>query len=280
MCDYFGSRIFYSFKCVDGVGGFAMKKEVLEKLWQHELKILDEIDRICKKHDITYFIMWGTLIGAVRHKGFIPWDDDIDINMPMKDYKKFLKVAPKELSDEYFLQTSKTDKYHPTYFAKVRLNNTAFYSKEDKNQNKHHGIFVDIFPLYNCNDSESIFSKIRKRFSGMLILAVAGKRENSAIGNRFLKMLPDRLLCWLRDMSLNTHGKMYSTGGYVFGKQDFLPSVNVEFCGKMYPAPNQYDKVLRIMYGNYMQLPPKEEQVAHNPGRISFDLSKPDEEIE
>ncbi len=257
-----------------------MKQEILEKLWQHELKILDEIDRICKKHDITYFIMWGTLIGAVRHKGFIPWDDDIDINMPMKDYKKFLKVAPEELSDEFFLQTSKTDKYHPTYFAKVRLNNTAFYSKEDTNFKKHHGIFVDVFPLYDCNKSTSVFSKIRRAIADRLTTAVAGKRENSAIGNRFLKMLPDGILYRLRDIFLHTHGKMFGAGRFYFEKEDFLPATKLEFCEKMYSAPKNYDNVLKITYGDYMQLPPEDKRVAHNPGRISFDLSKPDEELD
>ncbi len=257
-----------------------MKQEILEKLWEHELRILNEIDRICKKHDITYFIMWGTLIGAVRHKGFIPWDDDIDISMSMKDYKKFLKVAPKELSKEFFLQTSKTDKYHPAFFAKVRLNNTAFYSKGDKNLKKHHGIFVDIIPLYNYNNPPSLFSKIRKIIGEMLTAAVIGKRENSNVGNRFLKLLPDGLLCTLRDIFRNTNGKLFYSWGYYFERDDFFPAVDVEFCGKKYPAPNKYDKVLSIIYGDYMELPPKEKQVAHNPGRISFDLSLPDEIIE
>ncbi len=254
-----------------------MKQEILEKLWEHELKILDEIDRICKKHDITYFIMWGTLLGAVRHKGFIPWDDDVDISMPIKDYKKFLKVAQKELSEEFFLQTSKTDRYHPAYFAKVRLNNTAFYSKEDNNPKKHHGIFVDIFPLYNYNASPSIFLKIRRLIGNKLTVAVIGKRENSKAGNHFLKLLPDGLLYRLRDIFRNTKGKQFYSGGCCFERDDFLPAVNIEFCEKMYPAPNKYDKVLRILYGDYMQLPPKDKQVAHNPGRISFDLSLPDE---
>ncbi len=255
-----------------------MKRETLEALWQHEIKILDEIDRICKKHDITYFIMWGTLIGAVRHKGFIPWDDDIDLSFPYKDYKKFLKVAPYELSDEFFLQTSKSDKYHPAYFAKVRLNNTVFYSKEDTNHKKHHGIFVDLLPLYNANNPPSILTKIKRRIGGVMTDCVYGKRENKPIGNTFIKKLPDGLLCKFRDLFLNTHGKKFYSWGFYFAHEDFLPPVELEFCGKKYPAPQKYDKVLTAIYGDYMKLPPKEKQVAHNPGRISFDLSKPDVE--
>ena len=255
-----------------------MKQETLEALWQHEIKILDEIDRICKKHNITYFIMWGTLIGAVRHKGFIPWDDDIDLSFPYKDYKKFLKVAKKELSEEFFLQTSKSDKYHPTYFAKLRLNNTAFYSKEDTNLKKHHGIFVDLLPLYNANNPPSALTKAKRKIGHILTNSVHGKRENKPIGNSYIKKLPDGLLFRLRDLFLNTHGKKFYSWGFYFDHEDFLPATELEFCGKKYPAPKNYDKVLTTIYGDYMKLPPKEKQVAHNPGRISFDLSKPDAE--
>lgn len=256
-----------------------MRQEILEKLWQHQLKILDEIDRICKKHGLQYFLMWGTLIGAIRHKGFIPWDDDIDISMPIKDYKKFLKIAQKEFNDEFFLQTSATDKYHPTYFAKVRLNNTAFYSKDDKNLKKHHGIFVDIIPLFNYDKKPFILTKIQRKIGERLISCVHGKREKINIGNRFVKKLPDGILFRLRDLFLNTKGQHFYSWGFYFDKSDFFPSKEIEFCGKKYPAPNEYDKVLRQIYGDYMQLPPEDKRVAHNPGRISFDTSLPDEEI-
>lgn len=256
-----------------------MKKEILEKLWQYEIKILDEIDRICQKHNITYFLMWGTLIGAVRHKGFIPWDDDIDLAMDIKNYKKFLKVAPKELGKEFFLQTSKSDKFHPTFFSKVRLNNTAFYSKDDSNRKKHHGIFVDLLPLYNYSNPPSFFQKVSRKIGDILAISISGKRENTNVGNRFIKKLPDALLCNLRDIFLNTKGKKYYSWGYFFEKSDFYPATKLEFCGKLYPVPKEYDKVLTTVYGDYMKLPPKEKQVAHNPGRISFDTSKQDEEI-
>lgn len=255
-----------------------MKKQTLEKLWQYELKILDEIDRICKKHNITYYLMWGTLIGAIRHKGFIPWDDDIDLCFSMKDYKKFLKVAKKELGDEFFLQTGLTDKYHPVYFSKVRLNNTAFYSKEDTNLKKHHGIFVDLIPLFNYNKKPSVFSKAKKRLGNMFEAAIFAKREQKSGGNKLIKLLPDFISVRMRDFLLNTHGKQYYTWGFFFEKEEFYPPCMVEFAGKLYPAPKEYDKVLTTVYGDYMKLPPKDKQVAHNPGRISFDLNKDDEE--
>ena len=93
------------------------------------LNILKEIDKICKKHNLIYFLDGGTLLGAVRHKGFIPWDDDVDIGMPREDYRKFLKIAQKELPDYLFLQTFETDKYYDIYQvpSKVRDNRTLIF---------------------------------------------------------------------------------------------------------------------------------------------------------
>jgi len=85
-----------------------MNQSVLKKLNETQIEILDEIDRICKKHHITYFISGGTLLGAVRHKGFIPWDDDIDVALPRKDYDKFGEICKTELSDKYELLSKKT----------------------------------------------------------------------------------------------------------------------------------------------------------------------------
>lgn len=92
----------------------------MTKLQKIELEILKKIDEVCKKHNIKYWIDSGTLLGAVRHKGFIPWDDDIDIAMLREDYEKFLKVAQKDFGNEYFLQTKNTDKKYPLFYAKVR----------------------------------------------------------------------------------------------------------------------------------------------------------------
>lgn len=259
-----------------------MKKETLDHLRQCQIKMLDELDRICKAHQLRYYLMYGTLIGAVRHQGYIPWDDDIDVVMPKKDYKEFLRIAAKELPAQYFLQTPETDKYHARFFAKIRMNNTAFVSKEDQNSKKHHGIFIDILPLYytnrNLSRSAVLRRKIASAFDGSIIL----RRENKTSTQfryLFLHLLPTSLLVKLREKLYDCKGDCYTCFGYLHEISDFDPPKELLFEGKKYPVPGNYDKVLREIYGDYMQLPPPDKRVTHNPARISFDLNGPDEDL-
>ena len=122
-------------------------KENLRELQQVQAKMLEDIVDICEKESITYFLMYGTLLGAVRHQGFIPWDDDVDITMPIEDYRRFLRLGQEKLGDEYFLQTSMTDPNFNFGFTRIRKNNTTFLRTEDRSYHIHHGIWVDVFPL-------------------------------------------------------------------------------------------------------------------------------------
>ena len=125
------------------------------------LEILIEVDRICMKNNIEYWLADGTLLGAVRHRGFIPWDDDIDICMLKEEYNKFLEIAPKELKEKFFLQTSKYDKNYNFLYPKIRDRNSIFIEKYDSNQEKfHQGLNLDIFVM----DRYFIRSKILYRF--------------------------------------------------------------------------------------------------------------------
>ena len=256
-------------------GESKMEEKILHKLWEHELIILDEFVRICKKHNLQYYLMWGTLIGAVRHGGFIPWDDDIDVGMPREDYKKFLKIAQVELGEKFFLQYSKTDKYTSAPFAKIRLNNTAFYEKDDYNFKRHRGIYIDIIPMDCRKQEEGFFYKLKQKIARKIKNHIIKKLNGTSTKNTFyLNLFPYSFLTSLRDKLYEGKGDYYESWGYVFSKSDFIPAKELEFCGKKYSVPRDYDKVLTTVYGNYMEIPPEDKRVTHSPEFISFDLEK------
>lgn len=131
-----------------------MEKEELQKIWNVELDLLIQFIRVCKKYNLQYYLSGGTLLGCIRHGGFIPWDDDIDIDMPRKDYEKLCSVASMEFQYPYFWQTASSD---PGYFsghAKLRNSNTLCIIPEDMYFCYNKGIFIDIFPLDNLPDSK------------------------------------------------------------------------------------------------------------------------------
>lgn len=136
-----------------------MDNETLRKLQLVELEIANEIKRVCVENNIKYFLESGTLLGAVRHGGFIPWDDDMDIGMMREEYEKFLKIAPEKLSSEFILQTWKNEKDYSLTFAKVRKSDTIFLEYEFKDSSMHNGIWVDIFPYDSVPEKNITKSK-------------------------------------------------------------------------------------------------------------------------
>ena len=139
--------------------------EDLQLLQLCEELILKEIDKICIKHNICYFVGGGTALGLRRHGGFIPWDDDIDINMPRDDYNRFLKIAISELPDFLFLQNHNTDANFPRLYSKVRLKGTKFVEYQYRNLKMEQGIFIDIFPMDQALDNVKFLRKMDKRIS-------------------------------------------------------------------------------------------------------------------
>lgn len=252
-----------------------------------ELEILLEVDRICKEHNIPYQLYSGSLIGAIRHNGFIPWDDDLDICMLREDYERFLDIAGKELSELYFLQTYKTDKNYFNQFAKIRKNNTLFVQDVLSEVEIHHGIYIDVFPLDNVKPNTFLGEVQRRLLNFLRNLATARVRKMNAITknkiNRFfrsilfyiLKAVPqkpfntmvNRIACifnrqetkFVAELSLSTRKDTYKR--FMLERDILLNSIEWEFEGYKFPIPKEYDYVLTRNYGDYMTPPPLEEQI-------------------
>lgn len=247
-----------------------------------ELCILQEIDRICRKHSIKYSVAYGTLIGAVRHNGFIPWDDDIDICLKREDYIRLKEVCKYELSSEFFYQSNDTDPEYYYLFDKIRLNNTIFKESFVAKYNIHHGIYVDIFPIDRIPDNPSLRERQFKKFhfyrTGVQskyldVRARSGKKKYGAMLMRMLYcILP---LSYLYRKAIET-ATMYNNEKTEksmcffspYKKKDIFDSSLYEHCiDHKFENENvliyeQYDKMLSQLYGNYMQAPPIDKRVS------------------
>lgn len=271
-----------------------MEKRILKKLHKSEIVILDEIVRICKKHDLKYFLIGGTLLGAVRHKGFIPWDDDLDIAMPRDDYEKFIELASKELKEDFILDDISTNPEYWLIFAKVRLKKTVFkanFISDDYEGNN--GIWVDIFPLDYSKHNKDYFIKYKWSIIRFLKAIYIRKDSHTSMDKHFLtavlsiffkpfNMKKMNNIIKKRITSENSkkeickyfinYGSQYGVFRQTHQINKIFPLRQLEFENKFYCVPNDYDYVLNNIYGeNYMELPPIEKRITHNPEYIKFD---------
>lgn len=241
-----------------------------------QLKMLDiliEVDKICKKHNITYCIDYGTLLGAVRHGGFIPWDDDLDISMMKEDYDRFLTIAPKELPEQYVVQNICTEKYCPITFTKIvdkkskTIDHESTYSHERK---KYNGVWLDIFPILKGDIRfrlwiDPLYGRCFRRVHHLEPFNI-----KVAIAHLIYPAvwLLKQLMCLLcsfcnDDMRINSFGMTIPNSQIQKYKSDYLPPVDMRFENITVPAPKHYDKVLKEYFGDYMQLPPVEKRAIH-----------------
>ena len=162
----------------------------MNELQKVEFDLLRYFIEICEKLNLNYFLVCGSALGAARHEGFIPWDDDMDVGMYREDYNKFMKLAPALLPEGIFLQNYKTDPKYPHVFAKLRNSNTTYIEKSAKDLDINHGIYIDIFPLdgYPENRSEQKKLAFLKKWY-KLQLASAFKLPDTLKGKLFLSFL-------------------------------------------------------------------------------------------
>lgn len=259
-----------------------MEPQLLRKVQLTQLEIAKEIKRVCEENDIAYFLSDGSLLGAVRHQGFIPWDDDMDMAMPRKDYEKFCRIAPEKLKKEYCFQNWYTDPNYGLPFGKVMKRNTVYLESKKTRRLRENGFYVDIFPVDNMPEDPG---------------------EQAAHWNRLLSIYRTKLMkCGYRPWMDNDRivwkkriGYLYyqlralfTTGEALSRAYDTLATSPKEgnwvclqwgqsnpvpfrrqwvqeygeytFEGVTFPGPKAYDEYLTAQYGAYMVFPPVEER--------------------
>lgn len=239
-----------------------------------QLAILEEIDKICKRHKIEYWLDGGTLLGAVRHGGFIPWDDDIDIGMSLEDEKRFEEIAPKELPDWLYLQTPQSDPGSKEPITKIRDCNSLYIEQgDDFCQPYVKGIFVDIFPFVDYPDiPRSWIKTLTKGISKSYSILNHQHTYSLRSFAEFFYFGGKYCLCSALWKVVGLFGKKtrYSDvpflngRGISFDKKAVKPLGTIKFEGKEFPAPCNPDSYLTDLYGDYMKIPPVEKREFHS----------------
>ena len=259
----------------------------LQRLQSAILIIADEIDRICRKNDIAYTISSGTLIGSVRHKGFIPWDDDFDIEMLRADFTRFIRACEVDLDkSRFFLQTDETEKQYAFAFAKLQLKETEYLEDFSKNVPIQHGVFVDIFPLDNLPDDERIAGRLLKlnHIIKNLIWVKCGygtathkkKATYWIFKTAGLFFSVEKLKKIRRNMLNkfnNSETNYYFISDYPKFKRKnswYTQFSDYTFEGKKYRGIVNYNDYLTTIYGDYLKLPPESERHIHSNGVINL----------
>ena len=266
------------------------EKTEQRKLWDIQLEILDVIDEVCRENELHYSLYGGSLLGAVRHQGFIPWDDDLDVCMSRIDYERFLDLWKDEDHPGYLLQNKRNTPSFTQSFTKIRKDKTAFLQFEWERNRYHTGIFVDVFPIDRCPTSfaKSILFRLKCakyqlftrefipkeahlviRTISRILLLTTSKEARKEYRERFEKeLIAMSLKKELPTVGIETlRTAVHILPADLFAEYTFLPFENKE-----YECFAKWDECLTVQYGDYMQFPPEKDRVwKHKPICISFE---------
>lgn len=267
--------------------------EALKKIHRICLDLLQQIDGICRQEGIEYTLSSGSLLGAVRHKGFIPWDDDIDVAMTRDNYNKFLQVAGSHLdNDKYYLEHYSLSDYASVEFAKLRNNYTTFVNIENTSRKMNHGISIDVFPVDKVPDLKSA-AKLSRAYRILYTISASTipslvKTVRSPL-KRFLSYFIKPIgLIWGYNNIMAKEDKIYQryndtdaryTTADIIKKNKIMPYewfehyTDIDFEGCKFRSIVNYDGYLSTAYGDYMTLPPEDKRVTHLADFIDVDKS-------
>lgn len=272
--------------------------DVLARLQKLEMEIVRDFVKICEENGLTYFGYAGTGIGALRHKGYIPWDDDIDISMPRKDYEIFLKLVQEQMGDKYYVLNTDTDVNYPLATTRLCMRGTVFREYSMKDVDCQWGIFLDLYALDNAADGWLAYQwqMWTAWFWGKLVIlrsiprpylyihGLAAKLVTAAciVGHHLMKWLhisKKWLICRRDKASRKYENRRTKRIAYfcdplpytnTFSNEDIYPLRKLEFEDIMLPFPNHLEALLTKMYGDYMTPPPVERRKTHFPYQLDF----------
>lgn len=274
----------------------SMTREELRKVQLLQLQMAKEVKRICEKYQIKYFLDAGSMLGAVRHHGFIPWDDDLDIGFLREEYDRFIEIAPQELPEQYYIQNSNMDDNYGLVFSKIRLKGTRFVENISQQNDSAKEIFIDLFAYDNRSSNEVEARREAAQFRVLThLLLIKCKTyvwKGQGIGKWF-KFFPFRImalfytrksLCIQIDKLTAQHqGEKCEdvfvhdgTAAYYwyFPKAVLEELIMVSFEGELFPIPQKFNEYLTKAYGNYMEFPSEEKRKTHNIIELDFGVYK------
>lgn len=273
-------------------------EDELKIIQKCQVVMLKRIAEVCDKHNLDYFLIYGTALGAIRHKGFIPWDDDIDIALLQKDYEKFLEIAQDELGDQYFVQTFETDPNYPMVIGKVRINGVDFVEDYLKNIDMNHGLFIDVFPFFNHPDDDKErelylkeIRKVRKLYflksnpytnkEEIPFFKYLLKQTFKYFTSKILLAPFSRKKLYEKYMKLcNKYSDIQTNHVGVFSEKysstidEMFPPRKVEFEGYEFKTFNKLEENMERIYGDYMKLPPEDKRTNHKPYYVNFEAAR------
>ena len=260
--------------------------EKRQKVWAVQLDLLEHLLDICKAYEIPCFVIWGTLLETVRHKGFIPWDDDLDVAMSRENFTKLCNVASGAFSNPYFFQTARTDREFFFSYARLRNSDTTGIIKDFSSPNYNCGIFIDIYPLDGLCEVKWKYH-IQRKFIDLTAALARAKtnHRNKNLKSMLLKIISFPLkydrICDFHDYWCKKYNDDSSKVGLLYNrnllknyqfKKEYMNDITELLFENIYvPVPKKYDELLSEVYGDYMTPPPTEQRGKWHADQIIYE---------